>query len=132
MKYGKATVKFNNILSTAAAQGTIAQLDVDAAGLTVGSGYVAGTAYTQITTADTVQTAIAKLEAAVSDAVDVVSGNGISVSAVTGTNDKRVSVKLSDNGTKQTTTAMTASGLDFDTDGGLYIVGLDAGTYVIE
>ena len=126
-----STVRFNNILSQSTAQGTIAQLNVDAEGLNVGSGYTA-TAYSQITSADTVQTAIAKLEAAVSDAVDVVSGNGINVNTVSGTNDKRVSVKLSDDGTKQTATAVTASGLDFDTDGGLYIVGLDAGTYVIE
>ena len=66
------------------------------------------------------------------DAVDVVSGNGINVSAVSGTNDKRVSVKLSSDGTKQTASAVTASGLEFDTDGGLYLVGLDAGTYTIE
>ena len=127
-----STVKFNNVISTEEAEGTIAKLEVYASDLTVGDDYEPETAYTQITSADTVQTAIAKLDAAVNDAVDVVSGNGINISAVPGTNDKRVSVNLSSDGTKQTASAVTASGLDFDTDGGLYLVGLDAGTYTIE
>lgn len=125
------TVKFNSVISTDEGAGTIAQLNVDAGDLTVGDDYEPETDYTQITSADTVQTAIAKLDAAANSAVDVVSGNGINVNAVSGTNDKSISVKLSSDGSAQTASAVTTSGLEFDLDGGLYIVGLDAGTYTI-
>lgn len=123
-------VKINGV--SAQANNHVEEIVIHTDDLTVGDDYEPETAYTQITSADTVQMAIAKLEAAANSAVDVVSGYGINVNAVSGTNDKRISVKLSSDGSAQTASAVTTSGLEFDTDGGLYLVGLDAGTYTIE
>jgi hypothetical protein len=118
-------VRFNNVLSSSESEGTVARLRVDGNDLTVGTGYTqptGDTAYTGVLTSDTVSAAISKIEQTlVNNMLD--GGQGIQIA------NKIVNVKLSTDETKQDATGNTVSMLEFDTDGGLYVTGIDAGEY---
>ena len=120
-----STVKFNNVNSSPEADGTIAKLRVDGNDLLVGTGYTqptGDTAYTGVLTSDTVSAAISKIEQTLVNNM-LTGGFGVEIA------NKIVNVKLSTDETKQDATGNTVSMLEFDTDGGLYVTGIDAGEY---
>jgi hypothetical protein len=120
------TVKFNEVLSTEESEGTIARLRVDGNDLLVGTGYTqptGDTAYTGVLTSDTVSAAISKIEQTLVDNM-LTGGFGIDIA------NKIVNVKLSQDPSKQIATGNTKSMLEFDSDGGLYVTGIDAGEYL--
>lgn len=119
------TVRFNNVLSSSESEGTVARLRVDGNDLTVGSAYTqptGDTAYTGVLTSDTVSAAISKIEQTLVNNM-LTGGQGVEIA------NKIVNVKLSQDASKQDATGNTASMLWFDTDGGLYVTGIDAGEY---
>lgn len=119
------TVKFNEVLSTEESEGTVARLRVDGNDLLVGTAYTqptGDTAYTGVLTSDTVSAAISKIEQTLVNNM-LTGGQGVEIT------NKIVNVKLSQDVSKQTATGNTKSMLEFDTDGGLYVTGIDAGEY---
>ena len=120
------TVKFNEVLSTEESEGTVARLRVDSNDLLVGTGYTqptGDTAYTGVLTSDTVSAAISRIEQTLVDNM-LTGGFGIDIA------NKIVNVKLSQDPSKQIATGNTKSMLEFDSDGGLYVTGIDAGEYL--
>ena len=120
------TVKFNEVLSMEESEGTVARLRVDSNDLLVGTGYTqptGDTAYTGVLTSDTVSAAISRIEQTLVDNM-LTGGFGIDIA------NKIVNVKLSQDPSKQIATGNTKSMLEFDSDGGLYVTGIDAGEYL--
>lgn len=119
-------MKFNNVLSSDEGEGTIAKLNVDGNDLNVGTAYTqptGDTAYTGVSTDDSVSKAISKIEQTLVDNM-LTGGFGIDIA------NKIVNVKLSQDPSKQIATGNTKSMLEFDSDGGLYVTGIDAGEYL--
>lgn len=119
-------VYFNDVEAELNEDGTVATLAVDAADLTMGDAYdVSGATAEAIAPEDTVQEAIAKLEARANEAISVVAGDGIDITGED--TEKTIAVKLAEGEASES--GVPHSSLAFDAQGGLYVYGFDAGYF---